>query len=569
MADELPKPHVGMTPEDKCLLLLEYVRPGKSVAGLDFSRANLKRAPLPGANLSGTVLCWANLRGANLSEANLSGANLSGANLSGGNLRGADLRGADLTEANLSEADLSEADLTGVKLRVRSIRGANLERTNLSGADLGGADLGGANLTEANLSEADLGGVNLGGANLGGANLRGANLRGVNLTEANFSEADLGGADLGGADLTSANLRGAFLEEADLSSADLTGVKLRVRSIRGANLERTNLSEADLGGVNLGGTSLVGADVSNAKLTGTTVNLDTVRRSHLDADTLRDWKRRGARFVDFQDWPTHLLRAISGYHQGLTLFFNTRLTRFDRFLVDGVIVGLLGRDTDVEVAEFRQEGERTIVRLTGEHQADLELVADALWHRVWDEATRAQRIENNSPIGQQINVAGNAAFALAAPQLDEITKRLAALQAMGGSLDVLRVQLDRMELRLPSEEANAMLDEEAKGRQALELVASWDLSDDAEVALARLLERLLPTATDLRRLLSLGVSTTALAPLLPGGTASPAQLAWAAARAMSKAGVVEEVLGRLKGEVPGRVEEIEEVLERWRACEKG
>ena len=147
-------------------------------------------------------------------------------------------------------------------------------------------------------------------------------------------------------------------------------------------------------------------------------------------------------------------------------------------------------------------------------------------------------------------------------------RRTLGLEMREALTDLVVHRLDRMELRLPSEEANAMLDEEAKARQALELVANWDLSDDPEVALARLLERLLPTATDLRRLLGSGASTTALAPLLPAGTASPAQLVWAAARAMSKAGVVEEVLGRLKGEVPGRVQEIEVVLELWRVGER-
>jgi len=75
---------------------------------------------------------------------------------------------------------------------------------------------------------------------------------------------------------------------------------------------------------------------------------------------------------------------------GLTLYFNTRLTPFDQFLIPGVIFGVLGNDTDCRVAEYREEGEAAIVRLEAESREDLEAVADALWERVWEQHEKAQ-----------------------------------------------------------------------------------------------------------------------------------------------------------------------------------
>ncbi|MCB9609814.1 MAG: hypothetical protein H6716_24700 [Polyangiaceae bacterium] len=117
-----------------------------------------------------------------------------------------------------------------------------------------------------------------------------------------------------------------------------------------------------------------------------------------------------------------------------------------------MIVTLLTRDTDVDVAEYRREEENTIVRLTGSDPADLEAVANALWHRVWEEGfqQRTQLIENRGDVGTQINVAGDY---LAPRELPELVARLEALQKVGGDLSALRDVLERIELRLGQGEA--------------------------------------------------------------------------------------------------------------------
>jgi hypothetical protein len=73
-------------------------------------------APLFGVNLSGADLSGSNLFGASLFGANLSSADLSGSNLSGANLSGASLLGANLSGANLLKVNLSGANLLGVNL---------------------------------------------------------------------------------------------------------------------------------------------------------------------------------------------------------------------------------------------------------------------------------------------------------------------------------------------------------------------------------------------------------------------------------------------------------------------
>lgn len=71
--------------------------------------------------------------------------------------------------------------------------------------------------------------------------------------------------------------------------------------------------------------------------------------------------------------------------EGLLLCFSTRLSAFDKLLVEGMVVGVLGRETDCYVAEYRVQGDTAIVRLCGSSRADLERVAEALYLRVWEQ----------------------------------------------------------------------------------------------------------------------------------------------------------------------------------------
>lgn len=71
--------------------------------------------------------------------------------------------------------------------------------------------------------------------------------------------------------------------------------------------------------------------------------------------------------------------------EGLLLCFSTRLSALDKLLVEGMIVGVLGRETDCYVAEYRVRENTAIVRLCGSRRADLERVAEALFLKVWEQ----------------------------------------------------------------------------------------------------------------------------------------------------------------------------------------
>jgi|GEM_PF-2087186 len=136
---------------------------------------------------------------------------------------------------------------------------------------------------------------------------------------------------------------------------------------------------------------------------------------------------------------------------GLTLYFNTRLTTFDRFLVEGAVFGVLGKDTDCHLAEYQERGDTAIVRLEGSRREDLEAVADALWERVWEQQDKAQKTA-----------------------IVRVTEAY-SLQLAPGFTE-LRDRLDRIELRLPSDDVLEMQTDQAEAhlkKKDLKVVRSW------------------------------------------------------------------------------------------------
>lgn len=260
MSDEdLPKPHEGMTAEEKGKLLIRYARVGASVEALDFS-------------------------------------------------------GADLAELCLL-SDLSWREIEHLEAHYDTGHGFYAPGLKV----LADADLSGACLREASFA-----GVYLGGASL---------VR----------------ADLSGADLTEAHAAGADLSEADFSGATLVGVDLT-----GANLEAARIGDARFGGA--------------------WIDHETYVRS--------DWTPQFARHLlehgvnGFSTFPASVMAEIRT-GGGLALTFGTRLSRVDRYIIDGVIVSVLGRDTTCAIEEFVvEEGTgQTRVRLTADSPDQLLAVA--------------------------------------------------------------------------------------------------------------------------------------------------------------------------------------------------
>ncbi|MEN0066388.1 MAG: pentapeptide repeat-containing protein [Myxococcota bacterium] len=207
---ELPKPHDGMTPEEKGELLKRYVATGERFFwGLDFNYADLTGAHLSRADLSRADLRGANLIGADLGGANLVEANLKGAGFFGAKLAGAIVRAVDLGTTNLlSGADLSRLNLEGITLA-----GVDLTSTQFRGTNLRKADLSNSILRDTNMVGADLRGTNLSQAKLDRANFRTADLRGANLRWASISDVRWNGARIDSATQVSSGWTQEFITD--------------------------------------------------------------------------------------------------------------------------------------------------------------------------------------------------------------------------------------------------------------------------------------------------------------------------------------------------------------------
>lgn len=252
---------------------------------------------------------------------------------------------------------------------------------------------------------ADLSGVSLARMDLSGANLSHADLRHASLVAASLSHADLSHTDLRRAylheaKLAGANLRSARLTGADLTSADLTGVDLTGADLTGADLSRANLRGADFSGATLGDAVFNDATLNGATLLGAKCpEACVIEAQHplgcyfdMDAATLNGWSNGdlrellecGARLSE-----DLLARLAEQSAAGLALHFDQRVSRVERFMIDGVIIAVLGRDSDCEVTAFERRKASVVVRLEGADHGDLERVAEALWESAWLDASRS------------------------------------------------------------------------------------------------------------------------------------------------------------------------------------
>lgn len=304
-----------------------------------------------------------------------------------------------------------------------------------------------ADLSDSSLSHMCLDSANLDGANFINARLIYISFRNASLREAvfhgtHFVQVSFEGADISRSDwrlkerpfavcfpkarLHGASLRGCDLNGCRMTDVDLTGADLQWCNLDGAELWRANLDDCDLGHATLRGVNLgesVGIPRSRAE---SVINAGTYVGSKWTLPRLAEWYAAGAIIESFDGFPPDVLHWFEGKTNGLTLYFSTRLSFFDRFLVEGVIFAVVGRDTPCRVVEFREVSDNNaLVRLAGAPQADLERVAEALWNRVWD-------IEEQSQLRAL-------AVATKGLQMD-----------LRAGLNDLVARLERMELRLPS-----------------------------------------------------------------------------------------------------------------------
>ena len=279
------------------------------------------------------------------------------------------------------------------------------------------------------------------GTKLRGANLRGMVLRGSNLDESDFVRASLQDADLAHVLLRTSGLSGANLAGADLTGADLTGARVAQAVLRNATLTDALLEYALMRDSDLGDAEVAGAVLMAADLRGTSVSLGqlavanvaraifdhkTVERNKWSRDEVRQALSHGA-IPD--DAPAFIVELIELEGEGLTLYFSTKVTPVDRFLVDGTIYGILGFGSDCRIVEFQEREDSAVVRLQASNPQDLVTVADALHERAWEAEERAHTV--------------------ALQRLDKVFQ----LDVMGAAFGSMADKIDKMELRLPSEAA--------------------------------------------------------------------------------------------------------------------
>jgi uncharacterized protein YjbI with pentapeptide repeats len=186
-------------------------------------------------------------------------------------------------------------------------------------------------------------------------------------------------------DLARQDLTSLALDGVNLQGANLRGCVLKDARLAGAHLDQACLERADLCGAELRNVGL-----QNVALRGARIDILTYQRSEWVPDNLAWLLDQGVEVVGLNGFPEEAQNRLSGEKEGLTLYFSTRLTRIDKMLVEGVIVGVLGRETKCH-SEYLVQGEAAIVRLFDAPREDLERVAEALHQRAWEQAQAEQK----------------------------------------------------------------------------------------------------------------------------------------------------------------------------------
>ena len=161
-----------------------------------FVECDLRGADLTGIDLSATTLVTCAADGARFADATLAGTQfvagttLAGADFSRAQLQNASLRKLDLSKARFTGAVLDRADLSKSNLREADLTGVSASQAMFIAADLTGASLAKSDFLSALFTRAKLFGTSLEGANLFQADLAKVQTDGAtNLERANLGRA--------------------------------------------------------------------------------------------------------------------------------------------------------------------------------------------------------------------------------------------------------------------------------------------------------------------------------------------------------------------------------------------
>lgn len=169
------------------LLFYKLDLKGLVLAEAHLTSCNFIECDLEGVDFRGAQLTSASFVACRADRSNFAGARLAGATFA----QKTSLAGADFTQADLQGANLGECRLDGARLVRARLDGANLSMARLEGCDARLASAQGALLRKAGLARTNLAGANFKEALLPRADLRGADLRNANLFGADLARVQL------------------------------------------------------------------------------------------------------------------------------------------------------------------------------------------------------------------------------------------------------------------------------------------------------------------------------------------------------------------------------------------
>ena len=152
---------------------------------------------------------------------------------------------------------------------------------------------------------------------------------------------------------------------------------------------------------------------------------------------------------DFRDLFRTLPDPPEVIREGLLLLFSEPLASIDRWLVDAIILTVLGEETECRLVEIVDQDDIYMLRFAYASADERRMIGDALWHKIWRDSPKYLPVEEV--------VAG-------------VTHNAAAINR----LDAIRDVLGYMELRSSSDSARILgSNENLPMRQDQLKIQSW------------------------------------------------------------------------------------------------
>ncbi len=224
---------------------------GKTLSGLNFSRAKMAKT-----DFSGAIIKNCNFKGAELSDTNFKNAKIENTSFEEALLLYSDFSGANITTTTFRNANLKSSDFKSAKIIGSVIDLADTGPKSAEVVDtkfvLDEYKKGRRDFTGITIKEADFSGKTIPGIILANAVLRNAAFDFADLNGANFENADLSNSRFHGSKLEKANFKkanmylsyinAAFFEETDFSETILLWAKLEGINMALAKIEGTIFS---------------------------------------------------------------------------------------------------------------------------------------------------------------------------------------------------------------------------------------------------------------------------------------------------------------------------------------